>query len=430
MRHLLTTILVVALASIIFANCPNSIKASDTFSEAAVETAVEAAEEENEEEEEEEEEEENIEPRYYGDTLYQYDGKTIVYNYLFEWEESEWEKQSTALSTNAIITYRDTTPIDTCRVIGDRIWIVNGDSIDFAIGVDTISYALRNLPDSMDPERKLVSAKFDFRRHEFNHSFEPTDSTRTCNFSFVAYLPKGHQKWVEQFIATVMRNDIQAIFLCNKGSDRILNEYYGIKKKPKKINGINAYTMTPEQIAEHFANDFETHYREEFSSEDCDRLGLKYDYMLTVAPAWMSSDKSLVTYRFYSYYYTSGMHGFMEEYYLTFDSDNGRLLGRDDLFTTAGFKSAIGILEQKLCDHRNTFTTCNGPYPAYLEEAELEANASEIIKEIKDGIYYPRPALTNNGVIFSYQPYEVAPFSEGILHFPIPYKQLSLKVKR
>lgn len=411
MKHLLTTILVVALASFFIAACRNNIKSSPAPTEAVTENEEKVTEEEEAEE-----------WRYYGDTLYQYDGKTIVYDY---W--SECDERCTSLSTSAIITYCDTVPIDTCRVIGNGTWSVNGDNLDFAIGVDTISYPFRNLPDSVEPERELVASKFDVVRHDYHYSFELTDSSRNCDFNFVAYLPKSYPKWVKQFIATVMRNDIQAIFLDDKGSDRIINEYYGIQKKPRKIHGINAYSMTPEQIAKHFANDFEAHYKKEFSVKDCDGIGPKYDYMLTVAPEWESGDKKFITYRFYSYYYTSGMHGFMEEYYLTFNSENGQLLGKDDIFTANDFKSAIGILEQKLCDHRNEYTTCDGPYPAHLEESELEANASEIIKEVKDSVYYPRPALTNSGVVFSYQPYEMGAFCEGILHFPIPYRQLSLK---
>ncbi|WP_354667204.1 RsiV family protein, partial [uncultured Duncaniella sp.] len=44
-----------------------------------------------------------------------------------------------------------------------------------------------------------------------------------------------------------------------------------------------------------------------------------------------------------------------------------------------------------------------------------------MLKEVYDGAYYPRPALTNQGVVFSYQPYEKGSFAEGILHFVIPY---------
>ncbi|WP_368408261.1 RsiV family protein [uncultured Duncaniella sp.] len=42
--------------------------------------------------------------------------------------------------------------------------------------------------------------------------------------------------------------------------------------------------------------------------------------------------------------------------------------------------------------------------------------------------YYPRPALTNQGVVFSYQPYEKGSFAEGILHFVIPYSKLDVKI--
>lgn len=212
MRHLLTSILVVALLSSIFATCYTNSKSSTA---AVADMTVE-----NEEKEQ----------KYYGDTLYWYDGKTIVYDYGFEWEE-----RPSSLSTSAIITYQDTIPIDTCRVIGNGTWIVNGDCLDFAIGVDTVYYPFCNLSDSVDPERELVSAKFNVQRHDFHHTFELTDSSRTCDFSFVSYLPNGYQKWIDQFIATVMWNDIQAIFLDNKGSDRIINEYYGIKKSQRRF---------------------------------------------------------------------------------------------------------------------------------------------------------------------------------------------------
>lgn len=72
----------------------------------------------------------------------------------------------------------------------------------------------------------------------------------------------------------------------------------------------------------------------------------------------------------------------------------------------------------------------DGIYLASLEKDELESNASEILKEIYDGTYYPRPALTNQGVVFSYQPYEKGSFAEGILHFVIPYSKLDVKVPR
>ena len=38
--------------------------------------------------------------------------------------------------------------------------------------------------------------------------------------------------------------------------------------------------------------------------------------------------------------------------------------------------------------------------------------------------FLPNPALTDEGVVFSYQPYEIACFAAGMYHFTIPYNRL------
>lgn len=90
----------------------------------------------------------------------------------------------------------------------------------------------------------------------------------------------------------------------------------------------------------------------------------------------------------------------------------------------------MDLLEQEITTQKKEFMNFDGIYPASLEKDELESNASEILKEVYDGAYYPRPALTNQGVVFSYQPYEKGSFAEGILHFVIPYSNLDVKVPR
>ena len=125
-----------------------------------------------------------------------------------------------------------------------------------------------------------------------------------------------------------------------------------------------------------------------------------------------------------------GAHGFMEEYYLTFDNENGRILGYNDIFGANDLKKALELLEQEITAQKKEFMNFDGIYPASLEKDELESNASEILKGIYDGTYYPRPALTIQGVVFSYQPYEKGSFAEGILHFVIPYSKLDVKVPR
>lgn len=400
MKHLLTTIISIIFIAYADSETIHSTVLSDTISAISDETASE---------------------RYYGDTLYQYDGLTVVYDYFSEDDES-----ISSLSSSQVVTYSDTLPIKKCKVIGNGSYFTNGPVLKFAIGVDTVRYNMTNLLDSIYPMLEILPNGT--VKHSFSRSFALTDSSWNCDFKFLAYLPDNHPSWLNQFIAVIMRNDIQALYLGNKGVDRILKEYYGITSTPKKVHGINASTMTPKQIAEYFAKEHERLYKDDFNTGEFDGHGPKYDYMMEVTPAWSSSDGRYVTFRFYSYYYTMGMHGFMEEYYLTFNNQTGRLLGYKEIVGDDDFPKAIEILERQLTVKEEIYRDVDETITASLEDGQLEANASEIIKEVYNGSYYPRPALTSQGIVFTYQPYEKGAFCEGILHFVIPYSQLMPKL--
>ncbi len=120
----------------------------------------------------------------------------------------------------------------------------------------------------------------------------------------------------------------------------------------------------------------------------------------------------------------------MEEYYLTFNDETGTLLGFDDLFPKGDFKKVIDALEAEITEDKKGNTTVEGSYPSWLSKDELFSNTTAIIKEVRDTVYYPRPALTKKGVVFSYQPYEIASFAEGIKHFVVPYNKVRLKINR
>lgn len=401
MRHLLTAISAAILLSVVFIMFANRDGNSiDGLSTDMSDSITEA------------------QSRYYGDTLFQYDGKTVIADYF-----TEEDKEVSSLSTYLLLTYADTVAVDTCRVIGNGAYVADGAIFKYAVGIDTIRYDMRYLPDSIQPILALLPSGT--VEHSYTRSFNLNDSSWRCDFKFLAYLPKGHPTWLNQFIATIIRNDIQGLYLDNKGADRILKEYYSIKATLRKIGGINASSMSPEQIAVHFSKEHERLYRKYFTEED---FGPKYDYMMEVAPAWESKNGQYVTYRFYTYYYTMGAHGFMEEYYLTFDNENGRILGYNDIFEANDFKKVLDLLEQEITAQKKEFMNFDGIYPASLEKDELESNASEILKEVYDGSYYPRPAMTRQGIVFSYQPYEKGSFAEGILHFVIPYSKLDIKI--
>lgn len=368
---------------------------------------------------------------YYGDTLYQYDNKTLMYDYITTIikPDSGMEFEN---YTGAVITYIDTVPVDTSIVRGNGTYIADGDILKFAIGVDTVSYDFKKLPGIIDPRQKLLSPGM--REHEYSHSFSLSGNSCPCSFMFNAYLPKECPTWLNQFIATALRNDLQAMFLHDKGPDKILKEYYGYVIEPKKVFDINACAMTPEQIAEHYARVFEQLYRDDFTGEvdEDDSYGCpKYDYLMEIAPAWTDKDGKWATYRIYTYNYTMGIHGYMEEYYLTFDNKTGRILSYKEIIGEEAFPKAINLLEKAITEQKIKYNGYDesAVYSASLFKEDLSSNDVALLKENYNEKYYPRPALTNHGIVFSYQPYENGAFSEGILHYVIPYSKLAPKLK-
>lgn len=421
MRHLITTILMVAFASAIFAgiagrcsenssegNVPDAV-VEDTLIHDTMTRVIAAVKE-------------ILRPpmRYYGDTIYQYDDKTVVYDY-----SAENDYFVTSLSHSRIITYRDTVPVHVCRVNGNGWYYAQGETLKFSIGVDTVYYNFKRLPDSVSPELSLMPSGF--HRYFHTHTFSLPESWDCC-FKFRAYLPDSVPSWTKQLIAIIMRKDIQGMYGESKGGEKILREYYGIKSSPHKINNLDVSQMTPRQIAKFFSKEYERLYRKQYGV-DCE-MDPKYDYMFEMFPAWKSSDGRYITYRFYIYTNTMGLHGFMEEYYLTFDNDSGKILGFNDIFSEKEFGRVTGMFAKEITEYK-VGLGYSGEFSAWIDKDALSSNVTDIIKEVRnDSMYYPRPALTRKGVVFSFQPYEIVGFAEGVRHFLVPYNRLKLKIKR
>lgn len=358
--------------------------------------------------------------RYYGDTLYLYDGKTVILDYF-----STDDEDVTSMSKIYITTYADTVPLSSCLILGQRNLENDGYKLNLSVGIDTLRYDLRSLPDTIDPTRQLkLSGTVE---HKYCKSFALNDSSFDCDFKFQGNLPANPPAWIKQFIATVMRNEISCVTVGKNCNAPLLKQYYSIIAKPKKEEGINAAALTPEEIAGHFAIEFERLYRGDWES---DEPGPKYDYMFEVAPAWKSPDGQYVTYRFYTYDYTMGAHGYMEEFYITFDNATGRLLGIDDIIGKEAFPQVITLLDRKVTEFREKAIgqDLDEIFEASLSADETQSTTSSITKEKYRGKYYPRPAMTDKGVVFSYQPYEKGSFADGILHFLIPYSQVNVKI--
>lgn len=259
--------------------------------------------------------------------------------------------------------------------------------------------------------------KGEIKNNSVEHRFNLNDSAMPCKFTFSGNLTENSPEWIKNYIAAVMYSDLNIIFndLGNEGD--YMKEYEKQNLNSKRYLGLNSADASPKEIAEYFAKRFERLYKKKFANED--GLAPTYEYLMDVTPVWTSDDGKLSTYKFYTYNYGGGAHGMMYEYYLTFDTRTGSILGYKDLFGDDEFQEAlvqlsIQINQKLLNDDTRTNLTAD------VGRSEQDDSPKGIWYEICNGYVYPRPALVEDGVMFSYQPYDKASFAEGILHFVVP----------
>lgn len=160
-----------------------------------------------------------------------------------------------------------------------------------------------------------------------------------------------------------------------------------------------------------------------------------FNISIQIYPVYL--DSKYVTYRLYSYAYTGGAHGNTVSYLRTFDLLNGKLLTLNDIIKSEDIQEVredvIAQMAYSYPIYENITTV-----PQYLDSlniflgdfhGEAEPGDSGIITQ--DNYPLPDPAITEEGLVFVYQMYELTPGSDGCPVVLIPYKDISgcLKIK-
>ena len=127
-------------------------------------------------------------------------------------------------------------------------------------------------------------------------------------------------------------------------------------------------------------------------------------------------NKRFVTYQEYTHDYNAGAHGFYTEKLVSYDLVHRQEIDCDYLFKPECMNDVLSIL---LEEAKKT--------PQYKEwEPNIEynvANKDEDGNEI-GGFTLPAPGLSEDGVVFSFQPYAISCFAAGAFHFTIPYSRI------
>lgn len=127
-------------------------------------------------------------------------------------------------------------------------------------------------------------------------------------------------------------------------------------------------------------------------------------------------NKRYVTYQEYTHDYNAGAHGFYTERLVSYDLVHQQEIDCDYLFKPECMNDVLSILVDEA---KKT--------PQYKEwEPNIEYNVANKDEEGNEigGFTLPAPGLSEDGVVFSFQPYAISCFAAGAFHFTIPYSRI------
>lgn len=134
----------------------------------------------------------------------------------------------------------------------------------------------------------------------------------------------------------------------------------------------------------------------------------------------VSSNGKYYSYQKYTHINTGGVHGYYTEEIVSFVPQANEAIDWHWLFKP-GCDEAVLALFYDVVNH-----------DAYYKEwvdADSQAAIRNHFEASREGQgngsnLLPQPGLTDKGVIFSFQPYDISGFAAGCFHFTIPYKNL------
>lgn len=308
---------------------------------------------------------------------------------------------------------------DSALIVGPyRNIIGRGRRLLVVSGVDTLRLDIRRqLPRVVDVRH--MDERPGCRRYRLSRHYALNDSSWTTDFQLNISMQDSTPPFIVRFISGEVRDYVAGFFPSCIGS------------RITRIGIYNADRDDIEPMMRYYYRQFRSLYRREWGplSEDDIRDGLpvvgeRYSLQLYVYPVWSSGDGSLTTWRFYAYTYRGGAHGNEDEYFLTFDNATHRILGISDFFRRKDIPRVYDTLTRQLNAYHDRTPDDEYAFAADLEfSGPADSDSVPVLYELYDGKLYPRPALTPQGIVFSYQKYLKGGNIDGVLHFTQPFRR-------
>lgn len=298
---------------------------------------------------------------------------------------------------------------DTMAIVGPYNRVVGYDNFCTVVsGVDSVRFDITSpLPKSVDV--RFLGMLPNCEKYTFTRQYIPGKNAPNNDFQINIGLPKNPPAWYLPNISEFIGTDLFDTF------DNLPSKYYD-------ENIYSASRPSAKKMAEHYYQKFRELYINEY---DVGKFPIDSIYWFErrniqwyIYPVWVSPDSTKITLRYYQYQYLGGAHGGIFDAYITYDAKTGRALRTEEILSTDQFASMMKKLEytlyRRLVD-RNSFTgRIDASYNTGCTELRRNEDVSANYTHTTD---YPTPAITRNGIVFTYQTYEKGSNADGTLHF-------------
>lgn len=134
---------------------------------------------------------------------------------------------------------------------------------------------------------------------------------------------------------------------------------------------------------------------------------LSWEYYLE--SGFTGNYRNYATYQVFTYSYTGGAHGMSDTRTYVFDLKNGDVMEESDFFK----EDYMPLLSSLLTSHAR-------------DKAENPDNMVLFVSEIEPNGNFE---VADEGITYIYNPYDIAPYSEGTIRITIPWKELKSILK-
>ena len=182
----------------------------------------------------------------------------------------------------------------------------------------------------------------------------------------------------------------------------------------KDRSGYQGQLNDRNSVANFIADTYFADVEEEFGRED-ENIPASLFSIISLRARFFND--RYVTYQMFTNDYNGGMHSYYTDQLVSYDCVHHESIGWEYLFKPKTEKSVLRQLEM-IAQTDLKYQEWNADIWDFIRRVDDEGNPT-------GEILLPIPSLTPDGVLFSFQPYEISCFAAGCFHFTIPYSRLT-----